>query len=57
MYLKGRVAVNVPAVVVTWTRAGPTTPAGVVAVTMVGELDVTFVADTPPMVTAVAVLR
>jgi hypothetical protein len=49
--------VYVPAAVVTPTVAGPGMPAGVVAVMVVGEFDVTFVASTPPTVTSVAVSR
>jgi hypothetical protein len=50
-------AVTVPAAVVTRTVAGPTIPAGVVAVTVVIEFAVTLVAGTPPIVTTVAVSR
>jgi hypothetical protein len=46
-------AVYVPAAVVTSTVAGPRIPAGVVAVTVVSELAVTLVANTPPTVTRV----
>jgi hypothetical protein len=57
MYVNVCGVVYVPAAVVTCTMAGPRTPAGVVAVTVVGEFTVTLVAGTPPTVTAVAVLR
>ena len=49
--------VNVPAGVVTTTSAGPSVPAGVTAVIVVGETTTKFVAGAPPMVTLVAPLR
>ncbi len=46
--------VRVPAGVVTTTSAGPSVPAGVTAVIVVGETTIKFVANAPPMVTLVA---